>query len=123
MYKVTVWDEFSSAHFLKGYKGKCENLHGHNWRVSVTAEKEELDKAGMVIDFKDLKKILNEALKALDHKCLNEVDYFKEVNPTSENITEYIYNYLESQIEPDVCRIIEVSVWETDKSRATFTKE
>lgn len=116
MYEIIVNSEFSAAHRLRGYEGKCEKLHGHNWQVEVTASKKNLDKLGMVMDFKVLKTILNEILKPLDHAYLNDVPYFKKANPTSENISEFIYYNLKRAKVP--VRI--VKVWETDSSSAVF---
>ncbi len=119
MYNVKVRSQFSSAHNLRGYKGKCEELHGHNWRVEVTAQKEDLDDAGMVVDFKELKKVLNEAIAELDHKHLNALEFFKNNNPTSENIARYVYEKI-AEKSPEM-NIKEVTIWETDTSLATFS--
>lgn len=126
MYSIKIESYFSSAHFLRDYKGKCEELHGHNWKVEVNVEAKKLDKAGMVLDFKDLKMKLNEILEKLDHKCLNEIPYFsaaggsasggKKVNPTSENIAQYIYNSLKSEVKS----LKLVTVWESHNSCASY---
>lgn len=116
MYSIKVEAGFSSAHNLRGYKGKCEELHGHNWRVEATVAKEELDKAGMVLDFKYLKQKLNAILDELDHKYLNKIPYFKKINPTSENIAKYIYDCL----KPQVRDLKSVTVWENNSSCATY---
>ncbi len=116
MYKLQVEADFSSAHNLRGYKGKCEELHGHNWKVELTVGSKDLDKTGMVLDFKFLKASLNKILDKLDHKYLNEIDYFKEVNPTSENIAKYIYDSLKSEVPV----LVSITVWESDKARATY---
>lgn len=116
MHSVKVEAVFSSAHNLRGYRGKCEELHGHNWKVEVVAAKPKLDKTGMVLDFKCLKKKLNKVLERLDHKYLNNLTYFKKVNPTSENIAKYIYDCLKSQVSS----IKSVTVWENNASSATY---
>lgn len=116
MHSVTVESYFSSAHNLRGYKGKCEQLHGHNWKVCLTVSKGALDRTGMVADFKYLKAQLNKTLEKLDHKYLNAVAYFKKVNPTSENIACYIYNNLKKSL-PD---LRSVTVWENNTSFATY---
>ncbi|MBD3425779.1 MAG: 6-carboxytetrahydropterin synthase QueD [Candidatus Omnitrophica bacterium] len=121
MYKVKVTSHFSSAHNLRGYKGKCEDLHGHNWRVEVSAFSKELDELGMVVDFKELKAALGEVLGELDHSFLNDVEYFKRTNPTSENIARFIYQRME-ELNPSL-RIREVTVHETDTSSATYVKD
>ena len=119
MYVVEVNSEFNSAHNLKGYKGKCEDLHGHNWKVKVSVRSDVLDKVGMVVDFKILKACLNNVIDKLDHKYLNELEYFKKINPTSENIARYIYESMSEDVDsPDV---ESVTVWETDSASATYS--
>jgi len=121
MYTVKVKSHFSSAHNLRGYKGKCEDLHGHNWRVEVVASAEELDDTGMVVDFTELKSSLSELLAELDHKHLNELEAFKNINPTSENIARHVYQRLSDE-KPDL-NIKEVTIWETDTSSATYSED
>lgn len=116
MYKIKVQSGFSSAHNLRGYKGKCESLHGHNWKVEVVVEKDRLDNKGMVLDFKYLKNKLNQILEKLDHKYLNKLTYFKKYNPTSENIAKYIYDNLKNSIS----HLKSVTVWENDFSSAIY---
>jgi len=118
MYQIKVTTQFNSAHNLRGYKGKCEELHGHNWRVEAVVSSEDLNEIGMVADFKDLKKNLNEITSVLDHKYLNEADYFSKVNPTSENIARYIFDKLKGRMPK--LKIDGVTVWETDTSSATY---
>ncbi|MFH1458203.1 MAG: 6-carboxytetrahydropterin synthase QueD [Candidatus Omnitrophota bacterium] len=119
MFIIKVEGHFSSAHNLKGYKGKCESLHGHNWRVEVEVGREELDKTGMVLDFKFLKRKLDQVLDKLDHKHLNNLFYFKKVNPSSEHIARHIYASLKSKI-PDIRA---VTVWENNGSSAKYYEE
>ena len=119
MFTVKITSNFSSAHNLRGYKGKCEDLHGHNWRVEVSAGSEQLDNIGMVVDFKVLKEELKSIMSDLDHKYLNDLDYFKEFNPTSENIARYIYEKMSAK-RPDI-KVRAVTVWETDTSSATYS--
>ena len=116
MYSIKVEGNFSSAHNLRGYKGKCEDLHGHNWKIEVVAQKNDLDKIGMVLDFKYLKKKLNNLLDEFDHKYLNKIPYFKKVNPTSENIASYIY----LRLKKSVPEVKSVTVWENNASSATY---
>lgn len=116
MYSIKVEASFSSAHNLRGYKGKCESLHGHNWKVEAVIKKEFLDKTGMVMDFKDVKMRLFKVLEKLDHKYLNSLPVFKKINPTSENLASYIYNALKPHI-PDLAA---VTVWENNTSCATY---
>ncbi len=116
MYKIKVEGHFSSAHNLRGYKGKCESLHGHNWKVEVELAGDKLDKSGMLTDFKLLKARLNKILEKLDHKYLNKLPYFKRVNPTSENIAKFIYDNLALKLKG----LKSVTVWESQNCRAGY---
>jgi len=116
VYSIKIEADFSSAHNLREYKGKCEELHGHNWKIEVVAEKSNLDKIGMVMDFKHLKSGLARVLKNLDHKYLNDLPHFKKVNPTSENIAKFIYDALKRRVK----EIKSVTVWENHSSSATY---
>jgi 6-pyruvoyltetrahydropterin/6-carboxytetrahydropterin synthase len=116
MYSLKVQGNFSSAHNLRGYKGKCEDLHGHNWIVEIVIKSANLDAIGMVLDFKFLKKKLSFCLEKLDHQYLNKLAFFKKVNPTSENIAKYIYD----QLKPAIPLLNCVTVWENSTSSATY---
>lgn len=130
MYQVRVETSFAAAHFLRDYHGKCENLHGHNYKVFVHVEGKNLDAGGMLLDFSVLKKALREVCGALDHKNLNDFEYFDQ-NPSAERIASYIYEKL-TGIVPDLKKsgnpaeadenphIFAVDVFETDTSRARF---
>lgn len=123
MYKAGVWDHFSSAHYLRNYQGKCENLHGHNWKVEVVVKGENLDKAGMLVDFGILKKNLKEVLDMLDHKCINdEIEFFRENSPSSENIAKYIYDMLSIKLKEFDVLIDYVKVFESENSFAIYVK-
>jgi 6-pyruvoyltetrahydropterin/6-carboxytetrahydropterin synthase len=116
MYSLKVQGAFSSAHNLRGYKGKCEDLHGHNWLVEIAIKSVQLDDIGMVLDFKYLKKKLNVILEQMDHKYLNQLPFFKKINPTSENIAKYIYE----QLKPSIPLLGSVTVWENSTSSANY---
>jgi 6-pyruvoyltetrahydropterin/6-carboxytetrahydropterin synthase len=116
MFSIKVEDSFSAAHNLRGYKGKCEELHGHNWKVEIVVTDDKLDKLGMVLDFKSLKKKLYAVLEKLDHKYLNNIPYFKKINPTSENIARFIFGSLKSKIS----NLKSVTVWESESSSVTY---
>lgn len=121
MYRIFVKGRFSSAHYLREYKGKCENLHGHNW--GVTAEVSSLKlKKDMVMDFKDLKEMLNSVMEPLDHSLLNEMKVFKKLNPTSENIARYIFKEL-SMLLPRGLRLEEIKISETDNNIASYSRK
>jgi len=122
VYEIKVKSTFSSAHNLRGYKGKCERLHGHNWTVEASVSSDKLDKSGMVCDFTMLKKALNSVLEGLDHAYLNNNPYFKKVNPSSENIAKYIYDRLCKKLSAINYQLSAVTVWENEGSSATYTE-
>ncbi len=120
MYKLTIRTSFAAAHCLIHYQGDCENLHGHNWRVDVTVTAQELDKAGLGVDFKILKGETNALLKSLDHKYLNELPPFLELSPSSENIACYLYHELGQKLNNNNIKVVEITVWESDAASATY---
>ena len=125
MYEVTVEQSFAAAHALRHYKGACENLHGHNFKVHVTIEGEQLDQAGMLVDFLDVKALMLRVMERIDHQNLNEVPPFnEEKNPSAENIAEYFYNHMSDGLKdvPVPVRVREVKVWETDIQSATYRR-
>jgi len=119
-YKLSVTKTFSSAHCLREYKGKCENIHGHNWKVCAAFCGKELDKTGMLIDFTDLKAHLGNIMSALDHKFLNEQPPFDKINPTAENIAAFIFEQLKTA-ETETAKVCEVEVWESETSSVIIT--
>ncbi len=119
---LKVTDSFSSAHFLKNYRGKCENVHGHNWRVELEVVGEKIDKTGLLIDFKVLKGILKDVLGVLDHRLLNEIPPFDRCNPSSENIAKVIFEQVKERL-PEGVRVRSVTVWESDNACATYFEE
>ncbi|MBN1405470.1 MAG: 6-carboxytetrahydropterin synthase QueD [Candidatus Omnitrophica bacterium] len=120
-YKIKIESSFSAAHRLRGYKGKCENLHGHNWKVKAVFAADELDKTGMLMDFVKAKKLLSAVLKGLDHKDINSLSFFKKYNPTSELIAKFIFDKLNKNLKSGVI-LRKVSVWETPTSCASYSK-
>ncbi len=119
MYELSIETQFAAAHQLRGYKGKCENMHGHNWRVQVSISSEKLNDIGIVMDFHDLKKVTEETVASLDHAYLNEVFPFTEINPSSENIAKWIFESLKKSMEDSV-KMNSVTVWESENSSATY---
>ena len=119
MYEIRVRSSFSAAHNLKNYKGKCEHLHGHNWRVEAVFAYDALDKDGLAIDFREAKKILKRITERLDHSYLNKMKFFKKTNPTSENIAKLIYDFVAERNS----NLKAVSVWENENSSATYMEE
>ncbi|MFH1245086.1 MAG: 6-carboxytetrahydropterin synthase QueD [Candidatus Omnitrophota bacterium] len=122
MYRIRVQSHFSAAHNLRGYQGRCENLHGHNWKVEVEICSAELDRVEMVCDFKEIKQKLEKVLTPLDHSYLNKLSYFVKHNPTSERISEYIFYELKKLLPEKTFSLNSVLVWETDTSCAIFSE-
>lgn len=121
MYEVKVLTEFAASHHLREYDGTCERRHGHNWKVEVICGSETLDSIGLVIDFRVLKEKVNVILDELDHYDLNECAYFKDVNPSSENIAYYIFSKLRDDASlTEKVRVLRVNVWENDRSCASY---
>ena len=121
MYELKVVTDFAAAHQLKMVAEKCENLHGHNWKIEVCVAGENLNNAGVLIDFGELKQYISEIIARLDHKFLNELDYFHDDNPpSSENIARYIADALQSMINNSDVKVIRVTSWESENACATY---
>jgi 6-pyruvoyltetrahydropterin/6-carboxytetrahydropterin synthase len=123
MFEVSVEQTFAAGHALRNYKGACENVHGHNFKVLVTLEGAALDHhTGMLVDFLDVKASMQSVIAALDHRFLNEIPPFDVLNPSAENIAEYFYQQMSSGLaaNPVPVHIREVRVWETDIQSATY---
>jgi 6-pyruvoyltetrahydropterin/6-carboxytetrahydropterin synthase len=120
MHEVTVIRSFSAAHCLRGYRGQCEELHGHNWRVELSAAGEELDELGMVVDFKTLKKTLDDILALFDHHYLNDIPPFDRLNPSSENLARFIFEEAAKVFNNDRVRMTRCRVWESDDAFSTY---
>lgn len=124
MFEVIVEHTFAAGHSLREYKGKCENVHGHNYRVQVTVEGKQLNRIGLLVDFVDLKRAVRQVCERLDHQFINDLEPFTTVNPSAENIAQYLYDQVSGALDlrssqPPV-RISQVKVWETDTSIALF---
>ncbi len=121
----TIYKEtgFSSCHFLREYEGKCENIHGHNWKVRVYVTGENLDAAGMLIDFRDLKKVIDDLSDVLDHKNLNDIPPFDKINPSAEHIARWFFKEAAKKLEDWKVKVSEVRVWETDTSCAIYRED
>ena len=122
MFEVSVEQTFAAGHALRNYKGSCENVHGHNFRVRVTMEGETLDDTGLLVDFLDVKKSMGEIIARLDHVFLNEIPPFDVRNPSAENIAEYFHQELSRRLteNPVPVHIREVRIWETDIQSAAY---
>ncbi len=123
MYQVSVEQHFDAAHFLRGYRGKCEALHGHRFRVVVRVEASRVDDIGLAYDFVELKRQLGDILSRFDHTCLNEVPPFDKVNPSSENIASAIYNELQPKLAGAPVSLTCVEVWESPQSGVAYSPD
>jgi len=123
LYELMVEQTFASAHQLRGYKGKCENLHGHNWKVHIHVLADKLNDIDIAIDFHDLKDMATEVLSPLDHAMLNEVFPFTEINPSSENIAKWIYDSMRKKVDSEHLRVSAVTVWESETASATYYED
>jgi 6-pyruvoyltetrahydropterin/6-carboxytetrahydropterin synthase len=123
MYHLTVHTQFAAAHNLLHYQGDCENLHGHNWKVEVTVGARQLDRSGLGIDFKVLKRETKKILDHLDHTYLNQLPAFQEVSPSSENIARYLFEQLAAIFNDGNVKVEKVNVWESDYACASFTED
>jgi 6-pyruvoyltetrahydropterin/6-carboxytetrahydropterin synthase len=122
MYEVSIDDTFAAAHNLRDYYGKCEDLHGHNFKVRVTMAGEKLDATGLLFDFVHLKQVIQGVIRSLDHKYLNELPPFDKLNPSAENLARHICDEASRQLHnaPNGAGISSVTVWETEGSAATY---
>jgi len=123
MYQVSVEQHFDAAHFLRGYRGKCEALHGHRFRVVVKVKATQLDDVGMAYDFTELKRHLGEILSRFDHTCLNEVPPFDKSNPSSENIAAAVYDELQTKLMGAPVTLSGVEVWESPQQGIAFSPD
>jgi len=125
MYEVTVERSFAAGHYLRNYKGKCENPHGHNYKVRVTLRGQELDKAGLLLDFKDLKEVMKDVIERLDHQMLNDIEPFTSLNPSAENIARYFYDQTSQRLKSLTngrVSVKDVTIWETDSTTARYSE-
>lgn len=122
MYELKIISQFAAAHQLREYEGRCENLHGHNWKIEVCVAGKHLEKTGLLIDFKLIKEATSRILDELDHKFLNELDAFKTLNPTSENIARLVFESLARELNTEDLKVSAVTAWESDSACATYTE-
>lgn len=123
MYEVTIIKSFSAAHLLAEIGGKCEELHGHNFKVEVTVGAMELNEEGILIDFRLVKKWLKEILDKMDHQHLNDLPFFVGINPSSENIARYIYREMQEQTKDNAVKVLRVKVWESESAAVSYSEE
>jgi len=122
MFEVSVEYTFAAGHALRGYKGKCENVHGHNYKVQVTVAGEQLDATGLLMDFVEVKKNIRELVERLDHRFLNDVPPFDVLNPSAENLAKYFYDELDPHVTDRGLKVHAVKIWETDTTAATYRR-
>jgi len=120
MYELMIETKFAAAHQLRNYEGRCERLHGHNWKVVVYVVAENLNEIGLAMDFKELKDHTNDLLASVEHAFLNDVFPFTEINPSSENIAKWLYDSLSKKVNTDNVQVSLVTVWESDTASATY---
>ena len=125
MYEVTVEDSFAAGHYLRNYRGKCENPHGHNYKVSITLQGRELDHAGLPLDFKELKQVMKPVIDRLDHQMINDVSPFTTLNPSAENLAKFFFDQTNSTLKSSTAgrvSVKEVTIWETDTTTARYSE-
>lgn len=125
MFEITVSGHFDAAHFLRGYQGKCANIHGHRWKIEIALRGSELNELGIMIDFMEVKKMLKDVTETLDHKLINDVIPFDTINPSAENMAKYIYTEMTARLQkmPESISVSRVTVWESEGAAATFLEE
>jgi 6-pyruvoyltetrahydropterin/6-carboxytetrahydropterin synthase len=124
MFEVTVEQTFAAGHALREYKGKCENVHGHNYKVQITVEGERLNRIGLLVDFVELKRVVREVVDRLDHQFINDLEPFTVINPSAENMAKYFYDEVSKKMDGSSgeapTRIAQIKIWETDTSIAVY---
>lgn len=122
-YQLKVVSDFASAHTLRDYPGACSRMHGHNWKVELEAVATRLDDIGMAIDFKVMKQAAKAVSDELDHRYLNDLEPFKEINPTAENIAAYMYKEISARINSETIKVSALTLWETERACVRYSEE
>lgn len=122
-YQLKVVTDFASAHTLRDYPGACSRMHGHNWKVELEAVATQLDEIGMGVDFKVMKQAAREVGGRLDHQYLNDLEPFKNINPTAENIAAYMYREISARINSDSIKVTALTLWETERACVRYSEE
>ena len=120
MFEVKIVTDFAAAHSLRNYPGECKNVHGHNWKVEIIVRSAVLDPIGLSLDFKAMRKETEDLLDALDHHNINEVPPFHTLNPSAENIAQWLYGSLSKRLNTPDVQVFRVNVWENDRSCASY---
>jgi len=121
VYELKIVSQFAAAHQLRGFEGGCEQLHGHNWKVEVFVSGEKLEEDGLLVDFRIIKEETEKLLDDLDHKFLNDLKPFETLNPSSENISRHIFEFLSKELNSENVKVSKITVWESDNACATYT--
>jgi 6-pyruvoyltetrahydropterin/6-carboxytetrahydropterin synthase len=125
MFELTVEDTFAAGHYLRNYKGKCENPHGHNYKIRVTLAGKELDRAGLLLDFKDLRGVMRHVIERLDHQMINDIEPFTVLNPSAENLAKYFFDETSVRLRQATdgrVKVKDVMVFETDTTTAKYSE-
>jgi 6-pyruvoyltetrahydropterin/6-carboxytetrahydropterin synthase len=120
MYEISVEKHFDAAHYLREYQGKCEEMHGHRYRVMVKVKAQKLNDIGLAYDFTDLKRCLKEVIDRFDHICLNDIPPFDKINPSAENIAGTIYQELGEKLKEEPVKLVSVAAWESPEQGVTY---
>ncbi len=123
LYTLKIVTDFASAHTLRDYPGDCSRMHGHNWKAEVEVNARQLDPVGMGVDFKEIKQATRAICSQLDHRYLNDLEPFKVINPTAENIAAYLYKELSNQLNGEAIQVSAVTLWETERACVRYTEE
>jgi 6-pyruvoyltetrahydropterin/6-carboxytetrahydropterin synthase len=123
MYTLKVITDFAAAHSLRDYPGDCRRLHGHNWKVEVEVCSKELDELGMVLDFKIIRQLARKVGDELDHRYLNDIPPFDQINPTAENIAAHFFRRISEELNNSRAEVHAVTLWETERASVRYTKE
>jgi len=123
MYELRITDQFAAAHQLRGIQGGCENLHGHNWKIEVAVGGSRLGNDGLLVDFRHIKRETKAVLGTMDHQFLNDIDAFRDLEPSSENIARHIFESLSERLNTENVRILRVTAWESDSACATYRRD
>lgn len=122
-YTLKILTDFASAHTLRDYPGDCNRMHGHNWKVEAEVEANSLNAVGMGIDFKQIKQATRDIAKRLDHRYLNDLEPFTQINPTAENIAAYFFQELTRQLNTNAVRVSAITIWETDRACVRYAED
>jgi 6-pyruvoyltetrahydropterin/6-carboxytetrahydropterin synthase len=122
-YTLKVLTDFASAHTLRDYPGACSRMHGHNWKVELEVVATKLNEIGIAIDFKQMKQTANEVCDQLDHRYLNELEPFTEINPTAENIAAWLYSEISKRLNNETIQVSALTLWETERACVRYTEE